>query len=44
MFPPVAVSVAELPGQIVALFTVIGVKVEQLTVAVPKKLSGNDVL
>ncbi len=44
VFPPVAVKVAEFPGHIVALFTVIGVKVEQLIVAVPKKLKGNEVL
>ena len=44
VFPPVAVSVALWLGQIVAELTDIGVKVEQLIVAVPKKLSGNEVL
>jgi len=44
VFPPLAVSVALCPGQIVAEFTVIGVKVEQLIVAVPKKFSGNAVV
>jgi hypothetical protein len=42
--PPEAVSVALWPGHMVAEFTVIGVKVEQLIVAVPKKLRGKEVL
>ena len=44
VFPPVAVKVAVSPGQMVALFTVIGVKIPQLTWAVPKKLSGTEVV
>jgi hypothetical protein len=43
VFPPVAVSVALWPGQIVSELTDIGVKVVQLMVAVPKKLSGTAV-
>jgi hypothetical protein len=39
-----AVRVAEAPRQIVGELTVMGVKVPQLIVAVPKKLSGNDVV
>lgn len=44
VLPPVAVKVADAPGQIVAEFTVMGVKVEQLIVAVPKKFKGNEVV
>jgi hypothetical protein len=44
VFPPVAVRVADCPGQMVAEFTVIGVKVLQLIDAVPKKFRGNEVV
>ena len=42
--PPVAVSVAEAPKQMVGELTVMGVKEPQLMVAVPMKLSGSAVV
>jgi hypothetical protein len=44
VFPPLAVKVVDCPAQIVAEFAVIGVNVEQLIVAVPKKFNGNEVV
>jgi uncharacterized lipoprotein YbaY len=44
VFAPVAVSVADCPAQMLAEFTVTGVTVVQLILAVPKKFNGNEVV